>query len=229
MSISRTIKKIRKKILLIEKGNIDTSFERLIELYEELLSIYCDLEEYRELVDVHERILSLRLQYTPNEELKISKKLRSLGVVYCNLKEFDKSFKSLDRAIEIKKQIFGEVSEELIDDYDNYSGVLFLSNNIITSVEYQLKVIDLKIALYGKDYILLFENYNNIHSLYNKLSDSHTAKKYLLKAIDIYRANDVPKNEIDELKFKLLLFEDEESSEIDLNIINIKEVEEEIL
>ncbi len=118
----------------------------------------------------------------------LAKKYNNLGIYYYRTGYLDKALKYHEKALDIRKAIYGEKHPDVATSYNNIALVYRAKGELNTALKYHKKALDIIKAIYGEKHPDVATSYNNIAGVYYDKGELNTALKYHEKALDIRKA-----------------------------------------
>lgn len=124
------------------------------------------------------------------EEYKpeLAKYYNSLGIAYSSKFDFQKALESHFLSVELKKEVWGDQSNEVAKSYNNIGVIYREMGELEKALDYYTKSLNIKIEKVGKDDPGVAATYNNMAILYQDLGDLDQSIDLLLKSLAIERA-----------------------------------------
>jgi len=104
------------------------------------------------------------------------------GLVYKDLKQFDKALKQFEKALEMKERLRIDDDDLLAELYQNIGNMMLKINKPKDAKIFFLKTLDIRIKLFANDHILIFETYVYIGKACLAKEEFGDASKYFEEA-----------------------------------------------
>lgn len=140
---------------------------------EKSLSIYLRLEKY------------LEAQKSNNQIRLYDIVLNNIGVIYQNLEDCNMALKYYEKALSIRKDLYGEYSSQYTTTLDNIATAYQIIGSYDKSLEFRSKAINLIEKSPSIDSLCYARYFNNIGGTYKDLKQKDKALEYFNKALEI--------------------------------------------
>ena len=111
--------------------------------------------------------------------------LNVTGEVYHRLGEYNQAKELHEKALIIRKKIFGEDHADVATSYNNLASVYYSLGEYNQAKELHEKALVIRKKIFGEDHANVATSYNNLASVYNSLGEYNQAKELLEKALTI--------------------------------------------
>ncbi|NNF33581.1 MAG: CHAT domain-containing protein [Saprospiraceae bacterium] len=125
-----------------------------------------------------------REDYKPD----LAKFYNALGTAYSSKFDFQKALESHFLSVEIKKEVWGDQSNEVAKSYNNIGVIYREMGELEKALDYYTKSLNIKIEKVGEDDPGVAATYNNMAILYQDMGDLDQSIDLLLKSLAIERA-----------------------------------------
>ena len=123
--------------------------------------------------------------YNDKEDTYICGILDSITYLYYSLGKYKKSLEFQEKAFDIRKEIYGENSEDTAKSYDLLSSIYQDMGELPKALEYQNKALKLREEVLGDKHPSLATSYNNISMIYKAMGELPKALEYQNKALKL--------------------------------------------
>jgi len=156
-----TAKHIYEALIVAETDEVS-----LGEFYLHLGSLLCDIGEYVEALECHEKALAIRLKVCGEEHPTIALSYKNIGNVYLNKGEYEKALEYLQKSLAIRLKVYGEEHPTIADSYNNIGVVYLHTGEYEKALEYLQKALTIWLQVRGKEHPDVATSYNNIGAVY---------------------------------------------------------------
>lgn len=112
--------------------------------------------------------------------------LNNLGLLYIELEKLDDARQVLTRALEIRKDIFGEEHQRTAETILNLGGLMLVSEDYKAARDYFEQALKLYQMVLLPDHLDIGRAYLNLAGVYKRLGEIQLAKQHYVKAVEIY-------------------------------------------
>ena len=109
------------------------------------------------------------------------------GLVYNRLGEYQKAKGFHERALMIRRRVFGENHYDVASSYNNLASVYYSLGEYDPAKDLHEKALMIRKKIFGKDHANVAGSYNNLASVYNRLGKYKKAKELYEEALMIRR------------------------------------------
>lgn len=193
---------------LLSKAKYDSSiilFQKAIDIYVKLLEQYdehkfwvkyiqaknyigynlCYLAKYDESIKYLSEARRLCDDKLGNNSLTSAQIYQSTGIYYDFTEDLNKSLEMFQNALEIRKNLLGEMHSDVGDSYNSIGIIYSKRSNKDKALEYFLKSLEIKKSVLGNEHPQTAVAYNNIGINYYDRGDYGKALEYYKKALSI--------------------------------------------
>ncbi len=120
-------------------------------------------------------------QQSPPDSLRIGRVYNNIGIIYSNLRDFERTLTYYQSALEIfQKQNHVPLISAI---YNNIGTIYIRKHDYSKALEYYNRSLDLKLKSLGEDHVDISLAYNNIGAVYQESGENDKAKIYYEKAL----------------------------------------------
>ena len=159
------------------KGNIIKA--NVFEVHGSTLSMTC---QFKSSIIYHKEAIKI---YTAIYHWKVVESYNSLGNVYVKLGQYNEAKEYHEKALIIKKKIFGEERADVAGSYNNLGNDYQHLGQYNEAKEYPEKALIINRKIFGEEHADIAGSYNNLGTVYRHLGQYNEAKEYHEKALII--------------------------------------------
>ena len=163
---------------------IDCPAEKYIKLLNEYGIFLYKYAYYEESIEVNLRFIRLS-EDTNGQNETTAKSYGNIGLVYRNLGDYNKALDYYFKALEIRKDVFGEKHPNTAGTYGNIGVVYHNLEDYDKALEFYNKALEIDKDVLGENHHDTAISYNNIGVVYDELGDYDKALEYHNKALEI--------------------------------------------
>ncbi len=111
--------------------------------------------------------------------------LNNIGIVYNKICDYNKALEFYEKALNIVKNILGELHPYTATSYNNIGSVYDKIGDYNKALEFYEKALNVKIKLLGTEHPSTATSYNNIGGVYDSMGNYNKALEFYEKALNI--------------------------------------------
>ena len=181
----RANKELREKVLTSYKKNFGEDHAHVATSYDNLASVYKNLEKYNQARELHKKALMIRTKIFGEDHAHVATSYDNLASVYKNLEKYNRSKEFYEKALMIRTKIFGEDHGDVATSYDNMASVYNILGEYNQARELHKKALMIRTKIFGEDHGDVATSYDNLASVYNILGEYNQARELHKKALMI--------------------------------------------